>query len=49
VKLHFCAGLKLEDVAAAVGVSYPTAKRRWAYARAWLRCALQEGDEPAEH
>jgi RNA polymerase sigma factor (TIGR02999 family) len=46
VKLHFYAGLTLEQVAQALDVSHPTVKRRWAYARAWLRCALQDA-EPA--
>lgn len=36
VKLKFFAGLKNEDVAATLGISVPTAKRRWRYARAWL-------------
>ena len=45
VKLHFFAGLKLEEVASALEVSYATVKRRWAYARAWLRCALED-EEP---
>jgi RNA polymerase sigma factor (TIGR02999 family) len=42
VKLHFFAGLPLEDAAAALGVSRATAYRDWSYARAWLRCALQD-------
>ena len=36
VKLRFFAGLTLEQAAAMLGVSEPTAKRWWAYARAWL-------------
>jgi RNA polymerase sigma factor (TIGR02999 family) len=47
VKLHFFAGLSLEQVAECLGVSRATAYRQWAYARAWLRCALGERDGPA--
>jgi RNA polymerase sigma factor (TIGR02999 family) len=36
VKLRFFVGLSLEDAAPILGVSEPTAKRYWAYARAWL-------------
>jgi RNA polymerase sigma factor (TIGR02999 family) len=36
VKLKFFAGLTLEEAARVLGVSTPTAKRYWAYARAWL-------------
>lgn len=36
VKLRYFAGLSLEEAAQAMGVSEPTAKRWWAYARAWL-------------
>jgi RNA polymerase sigma factor (TIGR02999 family) len=36
VKLRFFAGLTMEQAAAVLGVSEPTAKRWWAYARAWL-------------
>jgi RNA polymerase sigma factor (TIGR02999 family) len=36
VKLRFFAGLTLEQAAGVLGVSEPTAKRWWAYARAWL-------------
>jgi RNA polymerase sigma factor (TIGR02999 family) len=45
VKLHFFAGLPLEQVAGCLGVSRATAYRHWAYARAWLRCALADEDE----
>jgi RNA polymerase sigma factor (TIGR02999 family) len=36
VKLRFFAGLTNEEAARALKVSEPTAKRDWAYARAWL-------------
>jgi RNA polymerase sigma factor (TIGR02999 family) len=48
VQLHFFAGLSIEQAAEALGVSRATAYRQWAYARAWLRCAIGgEGDAPA--
>lgn len=36
VKLRFFAGLTIEQAAQVMGFSEPTAKRHWAYARAWL-------------
>jgi RNA polymerase sigma factor (TIGR02999 family) len=36
VKLRFFAGLTIEQAARVLGVSGPTAKRDWTYARAWL-------------
>lgn len=36
VKLRFFVGLTNEQAARVLGVSEPTAKRDWAYARAWL-------------
>lgn len=36
VKLRYFAGLTLEEAADALGVSHRTAKRDWAYSRAWL-------------
>jgi RNA polymerase sigma factor (TIGR02999 family) len=36
VKLRYFAGLSVEDAAGVLGISIPTAKRDWAYARAWL-------------
>jgi RNA polymerase sigma factor (sigma-70 family) len=36
VKLRFFAGLTIEEAADLLGISAPTAKRDWAYARAWL-------------
>jgi RNA polymerase sigma factor (TIGR02999 family) len=40
VKLHYFAGLSLEDAGRALGISHRTAKRHWAYARAWLYAAI---------
>lgn len=36
VKLRFFVGLTNEEAAAAMGISERTAKRHWAFARAWL-------------
>jgi RNA polymerase sigma factor (TIGR02999 family) len=36
VKLRFFGGLLLPQAAAILGISEATAKRQWAYARAWL-------------
>jgi RNA polymerase sigma factor (TIGR02999 family) len=41
VKLRYFAGLTLPEVGAVLGVSAATAKRRWAYARAWLTQSLR--------
>jgi RNA polymerase sigma factor (TIGR02999 family) len=40
VKLRFFAGLTSEQAAAALGVSISTAEKDWAYARSWLRVAI---------
>src|SRR5262245_39602656 len=45
VQLHYFAGLPLEQAAETLGISRATAYRQWAYARAWLACALE--GEPA--
>ena len=37
VKLHFFAGLTLEQAAESLDISLRTAKRDWTFARAWLR------------
>jgi RNA polymerase sigma factor (TIGR02999 family) len=47
VHLHFFAGLSIEQVADSLAVSRATAYRQWAYARAWLRCAIDGPDESA--
>ena len=36
VKLKYFVGLTTDEAAAILGLSEPTAKRHWAYARAWL-------------
>ena len=48
VKLRFFAGLTAEQAAAALGVSTSTAEKDWAYARSWLRVAIDRmsGDQP---
>lgn len=43
VKLKFFAGLSLADAAQALDLSERTAKRRWAYARAWLYEKIEMG------
>ena len=48
VQLHFFAGLSIEQVGEALGVSRATAYRQWSYARAWLRCAIDGPDGAAE-
>lgn len=47
VKLHFFAGLPLEEVAELLDVSRATAYRHWAYARAWLQCEISGHSAPA--
>jgi RNA polymerase sigma factor (TIGR02999 family) len=43
VKLHFFAGLTLDETAAALGISRASVYRHWAFARASLRLLLGEG------
>lgn len=45
VKLRFFAGLSIDEAAEALGISPSTAKRHWAYARAWLFDALRPDSE----
>ena len=44
-KLRYFAGLSLAEAAAALGLSERTAGRHWAYARAWLRRAVEGSQE----
>ena len=41
-KLRLFAGLSVDEAATALGTARATAYRNWAYARAWLRDALDE-------
>ena len=43
VKLRYFSGLTLAEAARALGVAEPTAKRDWAYARAWLFRKIRRG------
>jgi RNA polymerase sigma factor (TIGR02999 family) len=45
VELRFFGGLKIEEISALLGCSPRTAKRDWAFARAWLLHKL--GDAPS--
>jgi len=41
VKLRYFTGLEHEEIAQALGVSEPTVRRHWAYARSWLYAELK--------
>lgn len=41
-KLRYFAGMSVEEAAAALEISRPTAFRTWAFARAWLQVKLSE-------
>lgn len=43
VKLRYFAGLTIEEAAAVLEIAIPTAKRDWAYARAWLYEEISRG------
>ena len=45
VKLRFFAGLTLEEAGQLLGFTARTAKRRWAFARAWLYDAMKNAVE----
>jgi RNA polymerase sigma factor (TIGR02999 family) len=45
VKLRFFAGLTIEQAAQALGISTSTADNDWAYARCWLRLAVDGGKD----
>jgi RNA polymerase sigma factor (sigma-70 family) len=43
VKLRYFAGLSIEETASVLGISEPTTKRHWTFARAWLLDAMSRG------
>jgi RNA polymerase sigma factor (TIGR02999 family) len=45
VKMRFFAGLTLEEIAPLLSLSPRTARRLWAFARAWLRRDMQHANE----
>lgn len=49
VKLRFYAGLSIDEAADLLGISRTTAKRHWAYARAWMLAELKETGVPQEN
>ncbi len=49
VEMRFLLGLEVTEVAEALGVSAPTVKRDWRFARAWLARELGEPESGAAH
>jgi RNA polymerase sigma factor (TIGR02999 family) len=49
VKLHFFAGLPVDQAGALLGFSRSTAYERWTFARAWLHSELQDQPPEAAH
>jgi RNA polymerase sigma factor (TIGR02999 family) len=47
VKLRYFTGLSVQEAADVLGISRATADRWWAYAKAWLYCALSGEERPA--
>jgi RNA polymerase sigma factor (TIGR02999 family) len=48
VKLRFFVGMKNIEAAEALGISEPTAKRWWNYARAWLQREITAGEATSQ-
>lgn len=46
VKLRYFAGLSHQEAAQAMGISRATADRHWAYAKVFLRCEMQDEENP---
>jgi RNA polymerase sigma factor (TIGR02999 family) len=45
VKLRYFTGMSLEECAGMLGISLATAKRHWAFARAWLFAAINDANK----
>lgn len=48
VKLRYFVGLTIAEAAAATGISEPTAKRWWSFARAWLAREIRSQERAGE-
>jgi RNA polymerase sigma factor (TIGR02999 family) len=46
VKLRYFGGLSVQEAADVLGISRATADRYWAYAKAWLYCAISGEQKP---
>jgi len=46
VKLLYFVGMTFEESATALGIAMPTAKKWWAYSRAWLRVEMKGSKSP---
>ena len=46
VKLRYFAGLSHQEAAQAIGISRATADRHWAYAKVFLRCEMEDEENP---
>ncbi|MCP4885121.1 MAG: sigma-70 family RNA polymerase sigma factor [Planctomycetaceae bacterium] len=49
VELRYFTGLTIEETAEILGVSSRTTKRNWAYARAWLKRAIDSSGDESEN
>jgi len=45
VKLRYFTGLEHAEIAEALGISEPTVRRHWAYARSWLYAELKKNSQ----
>ena len=48
VRMRFYAGMSVPEAAKVLGISVATAERNWTYARTWLYCELNAGEEAQE-
>lgn len=48
VHFRYFAGLSFTEAAEILHISVRTAGRKWAYARAWLQCEIQESYQPSK-
>jgi RNA polymerase sigma factor (sigma-70 family) len=49
VKLRYFAGFSIDESADLLGISRATAKRQWAFAKAWLFAQLRDGTGEPEN